>query len=120
MVKTREKMATRHYNDLNRLFSVAKYLCMQEMLPPKDVFIKGYPLSTLGIVSMKKFWEICLELEIVQHPFYENETKFSPFEKELYDLCNQYMYADDEGFETEKLKQKVQDIFDRYHISYKE
>lgn len=116
MAKTKEKIATQHYHDLNRLFSQAKYLCMKEMLPPKDVFIREYPLSTIGIVSIRKFWEVCLELGIVKHPFFEDETKYSPFEKELYDLCCKYMYSDEEDCETEHFRKEAQSLFKKYEL----
>lgn len=117
-MKTKKKMALRHYHDLNRLFNQAKYLCMKEMLPPKEEFVSNYPLSTIGIVSVKKFWEECRELGIVQHPFYTREEDFSSFEKALHEICCQYMYSDEEGSTTETVRKQIQNLFAKYNIQY--
>lgn len=126
-MKNKKKKSVRHYNDLNRLvnhlFNQTKDICMKEMLPPKEEFVRDYPLSIIGICSIKKFWEVCFELGIVQHPFYEDETKYNPFERELHELCDLFRYADEEDYKRSKLtmdefRQRVEELFDKYQISY--
>lgn len=121
-MKNKKKKSVRHYNDLNRLFNhlfnQTKDIRMKEMLPPKEEFVRDYPLSIIGICSIKKFWEVCFELGIVQHPFYEDETKYNPFERELHELCDLFRYADGEDYNMDEFRQRVEELFDKYQISY--
>jgi hypothetical protein len=115
-MKNKEIVASEHYEGLKELLNKHKYTSLKELLPSKEEFVKGYPLSAIGIVSIKKFWEICLSIGIVEHPFFEDESKFNSMEKELYDLCTKYMYSDDEDYSGNKFKEKVRRIFEKYNI----
>lgn len=55
-------------------------------------FVKDYPLSALEVVNYRIFWEICLDLGIVNNPFNSQYENFSVFEKKLHDIIWSYMY----------------------------
>jgi len=113
-MKNKETVASKHYEGLKNLSNKPQYSSLKELLPSKEEFIKDYPLSAIGIVSIKKFWEVCLSVGIVEHPFYEDESKFNPMEKELYDLCIKYMY-NDEYYDEDKFKGEVRKIIKKYN-----
>lgn len=110
--------AIEHYYALYDLFSEPKYICMKEMLPPKEQFVSEYPLSIIGICTTRKFWEVCYELGIVTH-FFQDKSEFNEFEKELHDLCEKYMSSYPEDFTTEEFKKEVEELFKKYKICYK-
>lgn len=115
-MKNKEMVASEHYEGLKELSNKPQYSSLKELLPSKEEFIKDYPLSAIGIVSIKKFWEVCLSVGIVEHPFYEDESKFNPMEKELYDLCCKYMYYDDEDYNESKFKDEIRKVFEKHNV----
>lgn len=115
-MKNKKIVASEHYEGPKNLSNKPQYSSIKDLLPLKEEFIKNYPLSTIGIVSIKKFWEVCLSIGIVEHPFYEDESKFNPMEKELHNLCSKYMYYDDENYNESKFKDEIKKVFEKHNV----
>lgn len=113
-MKNKKIVASEHYEGLKGLSDKPQYSSLKELLPSKEEFIKDYPLSAIGIVSIKKFWEVCLSVGIVEHPFYEDESKFNPMEKELHNLCDRCIYCDD--YDENEFRKDVKKLFEKYKI----
>lgn len=111
-MKNKETVASKHYEGLKNLSNKPQYSSLKELLPSKEEFIKDYPFSAIGIVSIKKFWEVCLSVGIVEHPFYEDKSKFNPMEKELHNLCSK---CNDEYYDEDKFKEEVRKIIKKYN-----
>ncbi len=77
-------------NDIDSEFS--KDILQKIKKIGKHRFIKDYPLSALEVVNYRIFWEICLDLGIVNNPFNSQYENFSVFEKKLHDIIWPYMY----------------------------
>lgn len=101
-------IALKHYIGLKQ----NNYL--KEISSTKDDFIKKYPISLIGIVSTRKFWEVCRECEIVEHLFYDDDNKYSDFEKEIHFLCEKYMYSEENDYSIETFKQDIIYTFNLY------
>lgn len=95
----REKQAKRFYEELESLSDIntdiSKKLLHKAKQIGKDQFIKDYPLSALEVVNYRTFWEICLDLGIVNKPFNSEYEDFSTFERKLYDIILSSMYLED-------------------------
>lgn len=116
MKTSKEKMALRHYRRLKRQFSHLAVLDMDNTFLPKETFIKEFPLSILGFVSVGAFWRICRKLNIVQHRFYAKKEKFSPFEQQLHDICIRYRNSENKLSELKHCKNDIQKLFETYNI----
>lgn len=109
-MENRMEIATLHYDALSNLSDKETYAEIKGLLSSKEEFIKHYPISTIGVVSTRKFWEECVECGIVNHTFFD-DSDFSDFEKKLHDLCEQHMYSYEEEYSTEQFKIDVVDLF---------
>lgn len=109
-MEDRIEIATLHFDALNDLSDKKSYEEIKDLLPSKEEFITHYPISTIGIVSTRKFWEECVECGIINHTFFD-DSDFSEFEKNLHDLCEKHMYLYDEEYSTEQFKKDVMELF---------
>ncbi|MTI71300.1 MAG: hypothetical protein FH751_13705 [Firmicutes bacterium] len=92
MYTKKNEIARKYYADLISLKSIDNNVCKKIYAKTKkigkDEFINNYPISTLGIINYRTFWEICMELEIVNHPYYYDRNKYSPFELKLHNILS--------------------------------
>lgn len=113
--RNREAIASEYYDKLKDFLSKPQYSSLRELLPPKEEFIKNYPLSTLGIVTPRRFWEECLHVGIIEHHFWDDDELFTPFEKELHYFCESNMYCPEEYTQSD-FKRDVENLFRKYRI----
>ncbi|MBS4539101.1 hypothetical protein GOQ27_11550 [Clostridium sp. D2Q-11] len=76
-------------------------------------FVNEYPLSTLGIVSYRTFWELLLELKIVENPFHCELTPSNEFENKLRNIIESLIYDRN----TQYTVNDIVSIFKQYKIS---
>ncbi|WP_425448792.1 hypothetical protein [Dethiothermospora halolimnae] len=79
----------------------------------REKFIKDYPLSALDVVNHRTFWEICMELDIVEKPFFCNDEEYNDFEKKLHEILTSMMnYGEKSSYDKEDIKK----LFRQYRV----
>lgn len=79
----------------------------------KETFIQEYPLSSLPIVSRKRFWMSCHELGIVERYWIE-EYDYNEFETKLRDVLERLPSKYREEYQTASIED-VKRLFQTYN-----
>lgn len=115
MIKNRENIAKEYYKELINLYNQDNDICRQlsrkAEIIGEERFIKDYPLSILGVVNYRTFWEICKDLGIIKNPFFCEYGKYDDFEKRLYDIISSIIYMGDKSGYTEN---DIRELFYQY------
>lgn len=113
----KELKAKEYYRGLLELKNsnneVTKRLYEKAIKIGESRFIEEYPLSTLGIVSYRTFWELLLELKIVNNPFHFEGNPDTDFEKNLRNIIEGLIYDRN----THYTVNDIIGIFKKYRIS---
>ncbi len=92
----RKKLAIQFYEDLIALEeyegALPKQISQKVREIGKERFIQDYPLSTLGVISYRSFWEICFDLGIVQNHFHSEYKNFNSFEENLHKIITSLIH----------------------------
>lgn len=114
----KEKLARQYYEDLielqNSKVKLPKNLSEKVKKIDKERFIKEYPLSTLGVINYRTFWEICLDSGIVHNPFHCDYEDLNAFEKKLHNIISSLIYMPEDSHYT---KDDIMILFKKYKFS---
>ncbi|MTI49174.1 hypothetical protein [Sporosalibacterium faouarense] len=114
----KRRLAKQYYEELMQLENsrdeITKRLSEKLKRIDKDRFIEDYPLSALGVINYRTFWEICFEVGIVHNPFYCDYEELNPFEQKLHNIINSLIHMPNNN---EYTKDDIISLFRKYKFT---